>query len=328
MSCSSLLRALLVGALAATSYAAAQQNAMRHEFALEADSPAFWSLVAKDAKLAIMGSGFGFTEGPVWEPGGTVLVSDEERNELCRLVADGHHETVMKLGDPDGNTRDGEQRLIVAASVLRSIIRLTPDERSYSVLANRYRGMKLNSPNDVTLGPDGALYFTDPTLDLVKGERQETPFQGVYRLNGKGELTLLIRDLAQPNGLAFSPDGRYLYIDDTEQRTIWRYRFHHDGRVSDGILFAEEKSAGELGIPDGMKVDASGNLYVTGPGGIWVWNKERQRLGRILLPNVPANLTWGGEDRSTLIITARQFVYTLRMKTIGYLPHNESKETK
>jgi gluconolactonase len=328
MSHPGLVRVFLVGVLAVVSSVEAQQKKMSREFALEPDSPVFWGLVAKDATLKTVGSGFGFTEGPVWEPGGTVLVSDEGKNELCRLFADGHHETVMKLGDPDGNTRDGGQRVIVTASVLRAIIRLSPDQRSYSVLADRYRGMRLNSPNDVTLGPDGALYFTDPTLDLVKNERQETPFQGVYRLDGKGELTLLVRDLAQPNGLAFSPDGRYLYVDDTERRTIWRYRFHPDGSVSDGAFFAEEKSEGEPGVPDGMKVDTKGNLYVTGPGGIWVWSRNGQRLGRILLPSIPANLTWGGDDRSTLFITAGVFVYALKMKATGYLPYNDPKESK
>jgi gluconolactonase len=298
------------------------------EFALVADSPEFWSLVARDAQLKTVGSGFGFTEGPVWEPGGSVLVSDEESNELCRLFPDGHHVTVMKLGDPDGNTRDAQLRLIVTASVLRALIRLSDDEHSYDVIVDRYQGMRLNSPNDVTLGPDRALFFTDPTLDLVKGEKQETPFQGVYRLGQDGKLSLLIQNMAQPNGLAFSPDGRYLYVDDTERRSIWRYIFHSDGTVSDGMLFAEEKSNDDRGVPDGMKVDRAGNLYVTGPGGIWVWSPQGKRLGRILLPSIPANLTWGGEDRSTLWITAGHYVYSLKMNMSGYLPYAEPKEKK
>jgi gluconolactonase len=305
---------------------AAQQP--KRGFSLQADSPEFWKLVDKDAQLETVGSGFGFTEGPVWERAGSVIVSDEETNELCRLFPDGHHETILKLGDPDGNTRDSQQRLIVTASVLRSLIRLSPDERSYTVIADRYEGMRLNSPNDVTPGPDGALYFTDPTLDLVKGEKQETPFQGVYRLGNDGKLTLLVRDMVQPNGLAFSPDGRYLYVDDTERRTIWRYVFHPNGTVSDGILFADEKRDGAPGVPDGMKVDRKGDLYVTGPGGIWVWSPEGRRLGRIILPSTAANLTWGDPDRSTLWITAGHYVYRLKMKASGYLPYTEPKETK
>jgi len=195
------------------------------------------------------------------------------------------------------------------------------------VLADRYRGMRLNSPNDVTLGPDGALYFTDPTLDLVKGEKQETPFQGVYRLAEDGTLTLLIQDLVQPNGLAFSPDGHILYVDDTEQRTIWRYDFDH-GKASNGRLFAEEKVEGQHGVPDGIKVDQQGNLYVTGPGGIWVWTPAGKRLGRILLPSTAANLTWGGENLATLFITAGHSVYSINTKTMGYLPYADHKETR
>ena len=264
----------------------------------------------------------------MWEPGGSIIVSDEETNELCRLFPDGHHETILKLGDPDGNTRDSRGQLIVTASVLRALIRISPEGRNYTVIADRYEGMRLNSPNDVTLGPDGALYFTDPTLDLVKGERQEIPFKGVYRLGKDGKVSLLIRDMAQPNGLAFSPDGRYLYVDDTERRSIWRYAFHPNGTVSGGVLFGEEKSDGDPGVPDGMKVDREGNLYVTGPGGIWVWSPGGRRLGRIFLPSTAANLTWGGPDRSILWITAGHYVYALKMKAFGYLPYTEPKETK
>lgn len=297
-------------------------------FALVPDSPTFWSLVEKDTQLVTAGSGFGFTEGPIWEPGGTLIVSDEVANELRRLYPDGHYETIMKLGDPDGNTRDGQQRVIVTASVLRALIRLSPDEKTYTVLADHYQGMRLNSPNDVTLGPDGALYFTDPTLDLVQGEKQETPWKGVYRLASDGRLTLLVRDLSQPNGLAFSPDGQFLFVDDTERREIWRYAFHQDGTTSGGVLFAEEKSKDAPGVPDGMKFDRKGNLYVTGPGGIWIWSPDGKRLGRILLPTTAANLTWGDKDRATLWITAGPNVYTLKMKAFGYLPYAEPKEMK
>lgn len=317
---------LAVGVLLLPGSLSAQQP--KREFSLQADLPEFWELVDKDAQLKTASSGFGFTEGPVWEPGGSIIVSDEETNELCRLFPDGHRTTILKLGDPDGNTRDSEQRLIVTASVLRALIRLSSDEKSYIVIADRYEGMRLNSPNDVTLGPDGALYFTDPTLDLVKGEKQETPFKGVYRLGQDGKLSLLVKDMAQPNGLAFSPDGRYLYVDDTERRNISRYAFHPNGVVSDGVIFADEKSDGIPGVPDGMKVDRKGNLYVTGPGGIWVWNPEGSRLGRILLPSTAANLTWGGLGRSTLWITAGHYVYNLEMKASGYLPYTEPKEAK
>ena len=129
------------------------------------------------------------------------------------------------------------------------------------------KGKKLNSPNDVVTGPDGAIYFTDPTLDLVKGEQQEIPFQGVYRLDDKGGVRLLTKDLTQPNGLAFSPDGKHFYVDDSEQRNIRVYDVAPDGSLSNGRIFGEEPGGPHQGVPDGIKVDRKGNLFVTGPKG-------------------------------------------------------------
>lgn len=298
----------------------AQKQQPARSFSLKAEDPSFWKLFDHDAKLSTMGDGFGFTEGPVWEPAGTLLVSDETKNAIYRLYPDGHRDELIQLGDPDGNTFDKEHRLIVTASVLRAIIRLSPDMKTYTVLADRYKGQRLNSPNDVTLGPDGAIYFTDPTLDLVKGEKQEIPFQGVYRLDAKGNLTLLTDELHQPNGLAFSPDGKFLYVDDSAQKNIRRYRFHN-GTLSDGMVFADENVPGARGVPDGMKTDARGNLYVTGPGGVWVWNAAGKHLGTILLPHQPANLTWGGPKNSVLYLTAGSFVYTLPTKAKGHLSY-------
>ena len=179
------------------------------EFKLQAESPRFWDLVDHNAKLNVVGAGFGFTEGPVWDDAGFLYVSDETINKIFRLHLDGKKDEVIALGDPDGNTFDRQHRLIDCASVLRAIIEVTPDGK-YKILADHYDGKKFNSPNDVIVGPDGALYFTDPTLDLVEGEKQEIPFQGVYRLDGKGNVKLLTKDLTQPNGLAFSPEWQTL----------------------------------------------------------------------------------------------------------------------
>ena len=298
----------------------AAQQMPEQVFELKAEDAAFWKLFDRGAKLNTMGQDFGFTEGPVWESSGSLLLSDESKNWIYRLFPDGHRDELIQLGDPDGNTFDREHRLIVTASVLRAIIRLSPDMKTYDVLADRYNGQRFNSPNDVTLGPDGAIYFTDPTLDLVKGERQEIPFQGVYRLDAKGKVSLLTKDLQQPNGLAFSSDGKFLYIDDSAQKNIRRYRFH-DGTLSEGMIFADENVPGKRGVPDGMKTDKKGNLYVTGPGGVWVWSSTGKHLGTVLLPHQPANLTWGETKSSILFLTAGHFVYTLQTRTKGYLSY-------
>jgi gluconolactonase len=285
----------------------------------QALSPEFWKLFSRNARVDVMGSGFGFTEGPVWNSAGFLYVSDEEKNAIFRLFPDGRREQVIALGDPDGSTYDRQQRLVNCASVLRAIIRLSDDGRTYEILADHYEGKRLNSPNDVVSGPDGALYFTDPTLDLVAGEKQELPFQGVYRLDAQGRVTLLSKDLEQPNGLSFSPDGHFLYVDDTARKNIRRYRFRDDATLAEGMTFADESVAGSKAVPDGIKVDTKGNLYVVGPGGIWVWSPAGKHLGTLLVPEQPANLAWGGPDNSTLFITAGTSVYRIRTRARGFV---------
>lgn len=294
----------------------AQERPLR-KFALTSLSPHFSNLIPADAKLETIASGFGFTEGPVWDPSGFIYVSDEEINKIFRVYPDGHKESLVDLGDPDGNTFDAQGRLIDCASVLRAIIRVAPGGK-YTILADRYNGMKFNSPNDVVIGPDGAIYFTDPTLDLPQGQKQETPFQGVYRLDNKGSVQLLTKELSQPNGLAFSPDGSKLYIDDSEQRNIRVYDFAN-GAISNGRIFGDEHGEQHEGVPDGMKLDEHGNIFVTGPKGIWVWDPAGNHLGTIEMPEQPANLTWGDKDYATLYITATHGVYRLHTSTRGFL---------
>src|SRR6185437_5017704 len=160
------------------------------QFSLQAISSGFWKRIDKKAKLTTVATGFGFTEGPVWDSreGGFLYVSDEEQNHIYRVNSDGSKTIVASMGDPDG---------------------------SLTTLTDHYEGQRYNSPNDIVMGPDGAYYFTDPTLDLPKGQQQETPFQGVYRLARDGKVTLLTKELDEPNGLAFSPDGKRLYMDDS-----------------------------------------------------------------------------------------------------------------
>ena len=247
-------------------------------------------------------------------------MSDETLNKIFKVsTVTGQKQEIISLGDPDGNTYDREHRLLDCASVLRAVIRLSPDGKSYKILTDRYQGKRFNSPNDVVLGPDGAIYFTDPTSDLPKGQKQEIPFKGVYRLAADGQVQLLTKELEEPNGLAFWPDGTKFYVDDDEQRNIHVYDFQ-DGHLSDG-----ESSALSPAVPrrrpDGIRVDRQGNLYVTGPKGIWVWNPAGHHLGTIVIPEQPANLAWGDSDYSTFYITATTSVYKLHTRAHGFIPY-------
>lgn len=306
----------LLGALAAFQSADKPLN----KFELAAQSPKFWEVVDRDAKLTKIAGGFGFTEGPVWDRSGFLYVSDETQNKIYRVYPDGRKEELISLGDPDGNTFDTQGQLLDCASVLRGIIRIAPNGQ-YKMLADRFEGHRFNSPNDVVIGPDRAIYFTDPTLDLPSGQKQEIPYQGVYRLGKDGTVQLLIRDMSQPNGLAFSPDGKRLYVDDSEQKNIRVFDFSADARVSNGRVFAEEK--GEGGVPDGIRVDSKGNLFVTGPKGIWVWDPQGNHLGTIIVPEQPANLAWGDKDYQTLYLTATTSVYRIRTKAHGFIPYEK-----
>lgn len=311
---------ILLSLLVLTAGSQEPKNA-RRLFELRAESPDFWMLIDREAGLTSVASGFGFTEGPVWDKSGVLYVSDEIQNKIYRVYADGKKEPLISLGDPDGNTFDTKRKLIDCASALRAIIRVAPDGQ-YTTLADRFEGKRFNSPNDVVTGPDGALYFTDPTLDLPSGQKQEIPFQGVYRLQENGQVTLLIEDMPQPNGLAFSPDGKRLYVDDSGRRDIRVFDFSAKANVSNERLFGDEKGSG--GVPDGMRVDQAGNLFVVDPQGIWVWNAQGRHLGTIVMPEPAANLTWGDDDYRTLYITATTSVYRIRTKTHGFVPYLKS----
>lgn len=322
MNRSRILQTLIITSLAVASGVAGFSKipAAREQFQLQAISPQFWDLIDRNAKMSVVATGFKFTEGPVWDSAGFLYVSDEAGDKIYRLYPNGKKEEVIALGDPDGNTFDLQHRLIDCSSVLRAVVEVTLDGK-YKILVDNDHGKKLNTPNDVVLGPDGALYFTNPNMDFRPGAKQEIPFQGVYRLDAKGNLRLLTKELTQPNGLAFSSDGKRFYVDDSEQRNIRVYDVTADGSLTNGRIFGEEKGGKDDGVPDGMKVDKKGNLFVVGPKGIWVWDAEGNHLGTIVTPEEPANLAWGDKNYRTLYITATTSVYRLETKTQGFVPY-------
>jgi gluconolactonase len=288
-------------------------------FELHALTPEFWKVFDKKAKLTTLATDFGFTEGPVWDPAGFLWVSDEEKNWIDKVYDDGHVENMVSLVDPDGSTYDKQHRLLSTASGLRAIIRLSEDGKSFQTVVDHYHGKKLNTPNDIVIGPDGAIYFTDPIIDMTPEQKQDEELPpSVYRLGADNNLTLLTDELKAPNGLAFSPNGKYLYINDDDRRNIRRYRFEH-GTISAGMDFGDMHDTVNHGVPDGMKVDNKGRLFVSGPNGIWVWNSKGTHIGTVQMPHGMANLTWGGPDDSKLYITAGDTVYILQTKTRGVL---------
>jgi gluconolactonase len=186
-------------------------------------------------------------------------------------------------------------------------------------LADRYEGKRLNSPNDLVVKSDGSIYFTDPSYGVSK-DREELGFYGVYRLAPDGKLTLLVKDLVLPNGLAFSPDEQKLYVNNSEARYIAVYDVKPDGTVTNERLFADLKDASQGGVPDGLKVDLEGNVYSTGPGGVWILSPEGKLLGKISVPETATNVAWGESDRKTLYITAYTSLYRIRLKIAGVRP--------
>ena len=274
-------------------------------------------LEATDAER--LATGFVFTEGPLWHPDGFYYFVDVRSSMLYRLVPGRAPEVVReKTGGGNGTTFDLEGRLVLCEGENRRVVRMAGDGR-VEVLMDRFEGKRLNRPNDVVCKSDGSIYFTDPGLRVPLAERELT-YAGVYRVSPEG-VSSLVADFEYPNGLAFSPDERLLYVANTR----WAQYIHvleldASGKMLRRRIFADMSSDETDGVPDGMKVDVEGRVYCTGPGGTWVFAPDGTRLGIIRTPEVPANLAFGGPDLRTLFLTARTSVYTLRVKVPGQ-PH-------
>jgi gluconolactonase len=309
--------------------------------------PALDAIVGRDARLERVAKGFRFTEGPVWHPDGYLLFSDPNANTIYRF-ADGALSVfraksgykgadIGEYGQPGSNglALDAEGRLTICEHGNRRVTRLERNG-ALTVLADRYSmksegksagksagGERLNSPNDLVYRSDGALYFSDPPFGLPQfhaDPRRELDVTGVFCLVG-GELQLVSTDLAGPNGLAFSPDERFLYVTnwDEDKKVVMRYESRPDGSLANGTVFFDMGAAKESEALDGVKVDRAGNLFVSGPGGLWILSSAGEHLGTLKTPELPANFCFA-EDGRTLFLTARTGLYRLRLAGATAVP--------
>lgn len=289
--------------------------------ALDVRDEQLLKLVDTEAAVEQLVTGCQFTEGPLWHATERFLLfSDIPANKMRRWDANSGM-TIFRdpSGKSNGLTYDKGGHLIACEHANRRVSRTTADGQVFAI-ASHYEGKRLNSPNDVVVKSDGSIYFTDPPYGLsaaygVESEK-ELDFQGVYRLSPNGDtLTLLVDDFDRPNGLCFSPDESILYINDTERMHVRAFDVKPDGTIANDRVFGEEE--GDTGKPDGMKVDVQGNVYLTGPDGIWVFAPDGTHLGIILVPERTANLAWGGDDWKSLFITASTSVYRVECNGAG-----------
>lgn len=287
---------------------------------LEEASPDFWKVIDRDAKLEKVAGNFQFTEGPVWDPAGYLLFSDIPANQIIKY-APGAAPSVFRSpsGNSNGLTYDRKGRLVLCEHSNRRVTRLERDG-SLTILADNFEGKHLNSPNDLVERSDGTILFTDPPYGIPEGQTKELPFQGVFKISPDGKLALLVDDFDRPNGIALSPDEKTLYVADSNRHHVRAFDVAKDGKLSNGRVFGEMKSS-RPGVPDGLKVDRQGNLFVTGAGGVWVFDKKGRHLGTIVMSELPANCGWGDADYRTLYLTARTGLYKIRLKIPGFMTY-------
>ena len=306
--------------------------------AVERKDPRIDRLIPKDASLEKLADGFDWSEGPVWiKAGGYLLFSDVPTNTVYRwkpgdksarvfLKPSGYTGAIPRGGEPGSNglNLDAEGRLVLCQHGDRRVARLGPDNRTFVTLAEKYEGKRFNSPNDSAYKANGDLYFTDPPYGLLAKNddpAKEIPFNGVYRLTPRGNVTLLTKELTYPNGIAFAPGEKTLYVANSDPaKAIWTaFPVKDDGSLGDGRVFADVTplvKAGKKGLPDGMKVDRAGNLFASGPGGILVFDPDGTHLGTIETGEATANCGWG-DDGSTLYITADMYLARIKTTTKG-----------
>ena len=308
-------------------------------------------IVPANATLERIATGFNkWTEGPVWTREGSLLFAEIPANNIVRLVPGQAPQVFMhpsgytgaapyKGPEPGSNgmTLDSNGRVTVAGHARRNVWRLesVDPHAQITVLADSYQGKKLNSPNDLVYKTDGSLYFTDPPYGLeTQGDNdpaKELQVNGVYRIPAarqqrpgtppaREKLQLVIKDLARPNGIAFSPDEKYLYIAESGKKVWLRYPVKPDGSVGEGTLFLDASTDTASGGPDGIRVDKKGNLYGSGPGGVWIISPEGRHLGTIKVPERVSNVAWGDQDGKMLYITASTSVYRIRLGIPGVKP--------
>jgi gluconolactonase len=290
-------------------------------------------LVPEDAQLEQLGSGFTFTEGPLWNPDGFLLFSDMPGDVRRRWSED---EGVTEVANPsnkgNGMTFDLDGKLIVCEHVTSSVVRMDPDGTGSGreVLATHHDGKELNSPNDVVVKSDGSIYFTDPTYGRMPGfgieREQDLSYQGLYRIPaGGGDPELLVDDFGQPNGLCFTADEQLLYVNDTDHAHIRVFDVDADGKPVNGRVFASGIGSASLDVGDlvdGMKLDERGNVWVTGPGvestwGVLVYSPDGEHLGTIDVPAAVGNINWGGPNWDWLFVCGSDAVYRLRCSVAG-----------
>jgi gluconolactonase len=311
-------------------------NFQKVKTVIDRKDPLLDEIVAANAQVEKVAGGFEFIEGPIWFDDGYLLFSDPNNNVIYRWSPDGQVSVyrtksgysgtdIGEYGQPGSNglTLDQDGRLTIAEHGNHRISRLEKNG-VLTVLADRYEGKRLNSPNDLVYKSDGTLYFTDPPFGLPKfydDSRKELPYSGIFCLKD-GKLKLLNTDLLGPNGLAFSPDEKYLYVGnwDVKKKAVTRFPVLQDGTLGEGELFFDMTSAAGEEALDGLKVDKKGNLYVSGPGGVWILSSEGKHLGTLQTPELPANFAWGDADGKTLYMTSRSSLYRIRINVEGVRP--------